>query len=95
MTIIELCGILLGLQILDIWTTKIFLGYGINEANPLIKFLLDKMGENGLVVGKTVLSIIMLYGILLAQISLVTYILIAAYVFLISWNILQIRKVRK
>lgn len=81
-----LIGLLVGLQLLDVWTTKIFLSYGIEEGNPMVKRIINLWGENGLTLFKTIAAIfisVMFYTFPNALVILGTVI---GYTGLIIWN---------
>ncbi len=84
------------IQLLDFYTTILFLKFGIKEANPIVNFLLDHYGHDHSVVGvfgayKLVCLYVILFAVCIKKEYLVEF---ANYFFILApiWNLYWIWK---
>lgn len=79
------------LQIADLVTTFIFLqrNDGIGETNPLMKWLIDKTGFMGPVIGKVLVTGSVAAYTLLLPVTGLTYGLLIITIFLMIWVVIN------
>ena len=83
-------AILGGLQVADWWTTVTILDKGGKELNPVLKYLMDKLGVD---VAMTIKSVIaMICGLVLLHYPPWIILLAAIYAGVVGWNLTQLKK---
>ena len=88
-----LLSIIAVLMALDVYTTKLALDKGAREANPVVRFILDKVGFTGFALAK-VAFVGYLFWLGTAVPDWVLYLVIGAYTWVIYNNYFFIRKAK-
>ena len=78
-------GVFLLLQVLDVWSTLRCLRKGYTEANPIVRWMMNNLGDKGWIIGK--LGLAGVAAVLMWPYEVGYWILNAVYLFVVVRNV--------